>query len=87
MESLQVYGESMDTSEDFDANNLTAQNETTSHVVSDPFRRKSLLFATYPWFTAIFATKSTLAEAFGNLQKDHYAYVRSLLNMFTVIFY
>ena len=78
MESHHAYDDSMDTTEDSIGNNWTALIETTS---PDPFRRKSLLFATYPWLTAIFAVKSTLVKALGDSREDHYAYVRRLFDI------
>jgi hypothetical protein len=78
MDPLVDYDDPMDTTDDSTAGAPKEPNETALAV--DSFRRKSLFFAAFPWFTPFLVIRSTLVEAIGARDENHYAYVRFLFN-------
>jgi hypothetical protein len=72
------YDDPMDTTDNSTAVAPKEPNETVLAV--DSFRRKSLFFAAFPWFMPFLAIRSTLVEAIGASDKNHYAYVRFPFN-------
>ena len=88
MQSLQEYNDPMDTSVDNDTSASLGEIERISSSIADPFRRKSLVFATFPWSSIFPIVNSRLVEQFEDAEDPHYALVRILfIKSMAFIFY
>ena len=83
MEHIQSYTDPMD--DDNDGNHHTSTDDASTTV--NLFRIKSLLLATFPWFTVVNMVPSKLVECLGGSREEHYAFVSHLFNRFTMEIY
>ena len=83
MEQLLNYSDPTDA--DNDGNNSTSTDDASS--IAKLFRIKSLLLATFPWFSVIPMVTTKLVECLGGHREEHNAFVSHLFNRSTTNIY
>jgi len=83
MDQLLTYDDSMDVD---NLDNPSTSTDDASSIVN-PFRIKSLLLASFPWFTVITMVSSKLVECLGGTREEHPAFVSHLFNRSTTKVY
>lgn len=83
MEQLLNYSDPTDAGND--GNNSTSTDDASS--IAKLFRIKSLLLATFPWFSVIPMVTTKLVECLGGNREEHNAFVSHLFNRSTTNIY
>jgi len=73
------YGDPMDTANGAN-HDSTERSERSPLSTVNPFRTKSLLLATFPWFTALPMAPSRLVENIGDLPETRDTFVCHFLH-------
>jgi hypothetical protein len=79
MDHIMDYGDVIDTANGADRDS-TERSEGSPLSAVNPFRTKSLLLATFPWFTALPMAPSRLVENIGDFPETRDTFVCHFLN-------